>query len=241
MFKVAICDNEEVFITKLAYYIEKYSMDHNVKINIKTYTDGNQLVQDIRSIKYDMILLDICMPNIDGFEIADKVRKMDQEVSIVFVTSYYTIGNGMKGYMFNTLEMIKKPVTYDKLKALMHKIYSHHAECNKERIIIKNKDGIFTVNKEDIVYLKTHKKDVLIYTMSEKIMSYKKIRDFEKSLKTPKFFRCHNSYIVNSEFIHSIKENNIILITQDIIPMSKYRRKDFMRNLAEFIGNIYMN
>ena len=77
-------------------YIEKYGNENHVEVKITSYGSGSQLLLNYQKRKFDVIFLDVSMPEMDGFETAEEIRKSDPDVSIVFCTSYYTITNAGK-------------------------------------------------------------------------------------------------------------------------------------------------
>lgn len=79
-------------------YIEKYGNENHVEVKITSYGSGSQLLLNYQKRKFDVIFLDVSMPEMDGFETAEEIRKSDPDVSIVFCTSYYTITNAGKGF-----------------------------------------------------------------------------------------------------------------------------------------------
>ena len=123
MIKVALCDDIIDYNKKMESYIEKYGNENHVEVKITSYGSGSQLLLNYQKRKFDVIFLDVSMPEMDGFETAEEIRKSDTDVSIVFCTSYYTItnaealksddrGSRMKttkeGFIYNILMFLQK-------------------------------------------------------------------------------------------------------------------------------------
>ena len=85
MIKVALCDDIIDYNKKMESYIEKYSDENHVEVKITSYGSGSQLLLNFQKRKFDIIFLDVSMPEMDGFETAEEIRKSDPDVSIVFV------------------------------------------------------------------------------------------------------------------------------------------------------------
>lgn len=102
---MALCDDIIDYNKKMESYIEKYGNENHVEVKITSYGSGSQLLLNYQKRKFDVIFLDVSMPEMDGFETAEEIRKSDTDVSIVFCTSYYTITNAGK-----VLMEMRKPI-----------------------------------------------------------------------------------------------------------------------------------
>ena len=117
--EIAVCDDEQVHIDRIVKYIEVYSEESEININITSYNSGMALLKDIENddLKYDIIFLDVEMPEINGVDIARQIRKITQDVIICFVTSFdkYAI----QAYGVEALAYVVKPVAYAELKRVL--------------------------------------------------------------------------------------------------------------------------
>lgn len=116
MIKVALCDDIIDYNKKMESYIEKYGNENHVEVKITSYGSGSQLLLNYQKRKFDVIFLDVSMPEMDGFETAEEIRKSDPDVSIVFCTSYYTITNAGKGFEVAAEDFLSKPLLYRKVE-----------------------------------------------------------------------------------------------------------------------------
>ena len=109
---MALCDDIIDYNKKMESYIEKYGNENHVEVKITSYGSGSQLLLNYQKRKFDVIFLDVSMPEMDGFETAEEIRKSDTDVSIVFCTSYYTITNAGKGFEVAAEDFLSKPLLY---------------------------------------------------------------------------------------------------------------------------------
>lgn len=235
LIRIAICDDMEEFIEKQTKLLNRYANEKLVRFHISKFMDGLGLTDAVKNNKYDVIFLDINMPGINGFEIANIIRQYDNDVFIVFNTSFYTTENAMKGYNYNAIDFIQKPLSYVNLRNIMDKIYNKRKLKCEKNIVIRNNKGIFRIAIEDITYIETSHKNVLIHTINTDFISYAKLSTFEVVLKEC-FVRCHKSYLVNMDYIFYIKNNDAILTNKVKIPISKYKKSWFMKTLAAYYG-----
>ena len=110
---MAICDDEEVYVESLAKELERYSREQNKEIKIVKFTKALHFLDQTRD-NYDLIFLDIKMPHVDGIEAAEEIRRRDDKVSIMFLTSY--MQRAADGYGVAAEAFINKPIQYKRLK-----------------------------------------------------------------------------------------------------------------------------
>lgn len=109
MLRVAIVEDEAECREVLRDMISRYAEEQQKQIRVQEFSDGSELVDNYKP-DYDILLLDIEMPHLDGMKAAEKIRETDQDVVIVFITNMAQYA--IKGYEVNALDFIIKPVNY---------------------------------------------------------------------------------------------------------------------------------
>ena len=238
MLKVAICDDIKEYIKNMGVYVERFGKENSVETKICSYVSGDHLMLTYKKKKYDVIFLDISMSKMDGFETAGRIRKLDQDVTIIFCTAYYTIPNAQKAYEVQANDFLKKPIIYKKVESILNKVYKKKIANAEEKFVLKTREGIFSIQLSDIIYLETKNKAVILHTVQRDFVTYQKIYEFENKFDRGDFFRCHNSFLINLEYVESVRNMNIILMDDNktCIPVSKYRKEELLKHLAEHIG-----
>lgn len=195
--RIAICDDlkEEREKTKkaLEYVIGDFSSDE--------FDDGEQLLKMHTEKPYDLIVLDILMPKINGMDTARLLRKTDGKTPIVFLSTSEEFG--VKSYSVCAFDYLLKPIDTDRLKLCMKRLF---AENKKREYVTVVYSGVETkILLSNIIFLESNLRKV-IFTLSEnrKIEINGKLSNFEDFLTKHGFCRCHKSYLVNMEHIDSI-------------------------------------
>ena len=240
MIKVGLCDDIMEYNKKIASYIEEYGKENHIKVKIKSYMSGSQLLLNYQKRKFDIIFLDVSMPGMNGFETAERIRCIDKDVSIVSCTAYYTISNASKGFEVEAEDFLAKPLLYKKIQKVLDKVYRKKLLKAEEKLFLKCQDGVIAVQLSDLIYVETKNKTLVLHTMDGNVEINRKIGELEKRLSNKLFYRCHNSYMVNMDYVEGIESNSVLINNEihqiEYIPISKYRKEDFLKRLADYMG-----
>jgi DNA-binding LytR/AlgR family response regulator len=87
MLRIAICDDEERYVSDVKCMLQKWATEVSAYIQIYCFHDGDSLIQEAETIQFDIVFLDIVMPLINGFDTAKELRSKDKTVKIIFLTS----------------------------------------------------------------------------------------------------------------------------------------------------------
>ena len=101
MIRVAIVEDEAEIREQLMGYVQRYTRQYGTAFEVKTFADGLEILEDYRPA-YDLILLDIEMKHLDGMETARRIRELDPDVMLVFITNMAQYA--IKGYAVGALD-----------------------------------------------------------------------------------------------------------------------------------------
>ncbi|MDE7206749.1 MAG: LytTR family DNA-binding domain-containing protein [Lachnospiraceae bacterium] len=238
MLHIAICDDEKDFVTYLTELIERYAAETGEEIRITPFYDGMELIERYDT-SIDLIFLDIQMRLADGLYTAERVRQFDEEVGIIFLTTLTQYG--LKGYQYQAVNYIIKPIQYVRLKTELNQWLKKHAQFGHSKndspaIVVVNDSGKYKVFLKSLRYVETFNRKLLLHTEQENIISYKSMKEMEQELAAAGFVRCHTSYLVNLLYIKGVKKLELELITGEKLPISQPKRKAFMEQLTEYWG-----
>lgn len=217
--KIAVCDDELIQLQATKAQLEEAYKSLDLRIDV--FQDGRQLIASTEKICYDLIILDIEMPGIDGLSVARKLRELKQETALVFLTSH--LEYALKGYEVNALRYLTKPVKKEQLTEIINHLIEKNSEAR--RILLKAEDEMVMVSVRDILYMEACNQDIRIVTGDREYLRRYNIRDYEEQLNPYFFVRCHRSYLVNLSHIARIAGRDIVVDNQDIIPLSRTREK----------------
>ena len=216
-YNIAIIDDEQVQREYIQEIINTWEKSDN--LNIKTFHNAESFLFDYEDNKdYDILLLDIEMDKINGIELAQKVRKDNERVQIIFITGFADYMS--LGFDVSALHYLMKPVSKEKLHQVLDKAVNLLSK--KETNIIIKVDGQNTIIKlTDIVYVESFGHYISINTINKKEFTIKTgINKFREELDNS-FIIPHRSYIVNLKYVKTISKNSIVLDDNKEIPMAK--------------------
>lgn len=233
--RVAICDDDPASISCITDFVYRICGERGLMPDICSYRDGDELVERY-AIDTDFLFLDVEMPLLDGIQAANMIRERDSHVIIVFMSNYEQYA--IRGYQAGAWRYLLKPIEWP---AFCREISLPLDKCSREKdhtLHIKNDKGVYSVLIDEIFYLEVNaKKNVVVYTRDKEIECYQSLTRMAERLDLPNFYRCHNSYLVNMDYIAYVEKDTIRLRSGVEIPLSKHRRKEFMQAFMEYEGD----
>lgn len=233
MINICIVEDEVEQANLLRSYLSKYEQDTDKHFQVTHLTDGIDLVDDYKG-QFDIILLDIQMKHLDGMAAAEKIRKVDADVVIIFITS--TVQYAVQGYAVDALGYVLKPVPYTAFAQLIEKAVSRvKAKSEKVYIKVTVDDRQLKLDCATVIYIESQRNNVIIHTDSQDYVTAGPLKKFEELLYNHGFSKCHNAYIVNLAQVEAVQKEEVILSNGTRLPISRARKKEFMSELTEDI------
>ena len=147
LIHIAIVEDEPLFVGQLTEYIRRYEKDSGRRIKITTFADGEDITDDYRG-GYDIILMDIQMRFMDGMTAAEKIRTLDHEVIIMFITNM--IQYAVRGYEVDAMDYVVKPVEYFAFSQKLDKAIGRIKRAVQVSISVPTEDGLQKLAVSDI-------------------------------------------------------------------------------------------
>ena len=212
--RIAICDDLEEARKKTAEALRTVVRE----LSITEFDDGKELLRAHAFHPFDLIVLDILMPNMNGMEIAAELRKNDTDTPVIFLSESDEFG--VESYRVFAFDYLLKPIDPEQLKLCMKRLFARFKK--KDYITVTYSGTETNILLSNILYLESNLRKV-IFTLSgnRRIEVTGKLSDFEGALTAHGFCRCHKSYIVNMEHIDSIGDNAFVLTDGKTVKISR--------------------
>ena len=233
MINVCIVEDEADQADILKGYINKYANDRRQQFSISHMSDGIDIVDDYKG-QFDIILLDIQMKHLDGMAAAEKIRDVDSDVIIIFITS--TVQYAVQGYAVDALGYVLKPVPYTQFEQLMDKACAR-VEAKQQHVYIKISvdDKQIKLDCNTVSFIESQRNNVLVHCENDDYVTVGPLKKFEEMLAEHGFSKCHNAYLINLSCVEAVQKEEVILTTGVRLPISRAKKKEFMAALTQDI------
>ena len=234
MIRVAVVEDEEQYREEFLSYLKRYEKESGQHFRISVFTDGDEITEDYQA-DYDLILMDIAMQFMDGMTAAEKIRRLDSEAVIIFITS--TPQFVMRGYAVDALDYVLKPINYFAFSQRIDRAISRMGKRRRRYISVPVKGGIQKLEVSQLRYVEVQDHDLVYHTARGSVLTRGTLAEAEELLGTEQFFRCSKCYLVNLEYVDGI-QNFDILMDNTRIQVSRARKKALMDALNNYMNEV---
>lgn len=219
--KIAICDDMPEQLDKIVELVDEYLHINNLNAEIKTFSHPDMLIKCCKTDSFQLYILDVVMPMMNGVQLGQEIRIFDNEAQIIFTTSAPEYA--LDSFSVNPLNYLVKPIKKDKLfdtiSLAMRKIKA------EQSLTIKAKNGLYTISFSSVVmceYVNHAVKYTLIdgkiiETTTIKGKFYEHIADL---LTDKRFIQPHTSFVVNMSLVERLSRDGITMNGGLFVPIS---------------------
>ncbi len=215
--RVAIVDDESRERDTLRQYLSQYEAECTAGLDVVVFSSGDELLAGYCRV-YDILLLDIEMQGTNGMDTARKIRELDSDVVILFVTNIAQYA--INGYEVAAADYILKPISYYDFKMKFRRAVDIAEQRSKRKFLLEFADSIRRVPVLEIAYVESYGHYLVYHVGKEEIKARENMSDCERKLKDYGFCRIHKSYLVNLEHIVEIKAGSLLLESAQL-PISR--------------------
>lgn len=235
---IAICDDEQESLHTIQK--ELYKSADKLKIEIETYTyhNGNQILDLIYNEKedFDILFLDIDMPDVSGLEVAKKLRQKNSDIILIFISAH-------EQYVFESIEYnpfryIRKSRIEKELIPALKAAYQRLEEMQDSYIIVKTEEAEVRVKHSDIMYFETTARKIGIHLKNGEVLLVRKtIKELYEELNHEYFIKIHSGCVANVKYIGKYSSHDITLDNGEQLIVSRTRIKGVKMTLMNYWGN----
>ena len=247
MIKAILIDDEQHCLESLSMDIEKYCPDIQICKTLSSSKDG---LRYIKTIKPDLVFLDIEMPWMNGFEMLEYLQPLDFEV--IFVTAYDSYA--IHAFKVNAIDYLMKPIdqidlvsAVEKVKQKLLKNENNHEQIQalinqyfnskkQQKIIFSEKDRQKFINPDTIIYIMAESNYSTVYMENSSPLTLSvTLKSIEDKLENLNFLRIHHSYLVNMDKVKEYVKSDggyLIMSDQSIVPISRSKKSILKTKLS---------
>lgn len=231
MIRIAIAEDDQQAAHQLQTYLERFGTENHLQMQITCFSDGAKLAGDYQPV-WDLLLLDVDMPVMNGFDTARSIREVDPEVNIIFITNLAQYA--IRGYDVGALDYLLKPVNYYALSMRLKRVVRLLRLRDTEALMLKTEGNMVRVPLNRIYYIEIFDHNLQYHTVEGTITTGgSTLSNLEKTLASQGFVRCHNCYLVNMRYVDEVHGSTLRVVDQEL-PISRGRRRAVMDALLAY-------
>ena len=234
----------------LLYFIKKYCPSLEVVATCLTFAEA---VKTLNKVEADLVFLDILLDENTSFDLLETINHTNFQ--IIFTTAFdeYAI----QAFKYNTVDYLLKPVVIEQLvdavtraeERIEQKSTANQGEIQQlsnrligrnpfNLLVISGMNKVDFISQDEIIYLKSAGRYTEFHfnDANRQVLATKPIGEFENALDHVKFYRIHNSYIINLNQlvkINKVSGNYCEMVNGDNLPISRRRLEGLLRYFKE--------
>lgn len=229
MIRVAIVEDNDRDARELERCLRRFEQESGEEIRIQRFNNGLNLVEEYAPV-WDLILLDIEMPMLDGMSAAEQIRQKDPVVILIFITNVAQYA--IKGYAVNAMDYVLKPIQYYALSMKLTKVRHILEERSDESVILNVNGDARRIPIRTIRYVETADHRLIWHTTDGEITVFGALRDVEGRLGSA-FAKCNNCYLVNLRYVNGVRDECVVM-GDELLKISRSKKKEFMQALSDY-------
>lgn len=223
---VAVCDDEKVISNEIKNRLHNMYPDYLIDI----YDSGSDLLNNKKN--YDLIFLDIEMPDINGMETAELLRKKGNGEYIIFLTSHTEFMPD--AFKVKAFRFLNKPINDENFFEAVS--CAEKEILNNEKITFIEKGRTILVNYNDIVCVEAYGDGTFMHTKHEIIASNKSLKYWSNRLGNEHFYQVHKSYLIAFRYVKSIGSTETEMhYMKETVPISRRKYSQFKAAFFDYI------
>ena len=224
MYNIAICDDtaRELMGIRDSFTAYRKNRPGIPELEVDVFSKPEDLLEACAKTKYNLLLLDILMPEKNGIETAAEIKRMNPDVSIIYIST--TAEFAMDAFSVNAVSYLLKPYTAEQFDEAMDRVFRELEGVKTEAIPIRNLSGsLMSVDVNDMLYIESREKVIrIVMNSSDDILTRSSLTSiYEHFSKYPNIVKCGGSYILNLIGIRNFDSKSVIMNDGTAIPVPR--------------------
>ncbi|MDO5330820.1 MAG: LytTR family DNA-binding domain-containing protein [Bacillota bacterium] len=245
MLYIALLDDDQVALGISKTVLESFFTQKGIEFKLDCFSSPLSFLSNAKEVEYELVILDIDMPEMDGIEVAKRVRDIKFDATIIFLSQKENLV--FDCFSVRPFGFIRKNKLYEDFAKIMN-LYLSNANNLDERggsLTIKSKAGILNLKIRDIVYIEGNRNYQSIHLKNEECVDIRMLlSELEEKLSSQGFLRIQKGFLVNSFYIRRIEKKEVVLTNGYMLPISSKRREEIMEEYLKITrkqDNIFLS
>lgn len=215
--------------------LDSYVMPGGDAVRCDVYENALDLLSALPSQHYDVLLMDILMPGFNGIEAARDIRKFNEEIPIIFLTSSPEFA--VESYRVHAFDYLMKPVDAKELFKGLDRIFTMKRESVSHSLTIHTAKAVHVIPLSKLEYVEIDNRTLLFHLVDGDVKSVLgRLSDYEERLLShPNFLKVHRSYVINMELMKALSKNSFVTMTGKNIPISRNLLADVQKQYVNYL------
>ena len=232
MLKIALCDDNIKQRKLLKDILSPWFELQDISYMYSEFNNGYDLIKNYTKSSFDLIFLDIEMPEIDGMSTARALREIDDYSLIIFITAYpdYVF----QGYEVHAFHYILKPYNKQKIIDVVFQALTRINNSSNDYFLIPQGSSNYRINLSQTLFFSSERRKITVHIKDKVPLEYYgKLDDLALQLP-PYFCRIHQRYLVNLQYVQVVLEHEVKLEGYNL-PISRSCKPNFLIAFAQFM------
>ena len=235
MYRIALVDDEKIFTDQIEEYIRQYQAENPAEFQVSVFHSSTEFIAGFQK-EYDLILLDVEMPQLNGMELAHKIRETDEQVVLMFITNMAQYA--IHGYSVGALDFVTKPINYYTFAMKLTRALKRVPKKESTSVLLTMADGVKRIDIKQIYYLEVQNRLLHYHTEEGEFVVRGSLQAAEERLSGHPFEKCNHWYLVNLMHIKEVRKN-IVVVGSHELEISRRNKTSFLKALTDYMGGNY--
>lgn len=236
MLTVALIEDDDAAAARLAACLDEFSNRSGERFQVIRFPEATGFIEDYRPI-YDLVLMDIEMPTMNGMDAARRLREVDGEVVLIFVTN--AAQYAATGYEVDALDYLVKPYQFPEFERKLRRAV-RLCRQDSEAVVVKQHGGTVRVLLRDVAYIEVRGHSLLLRTEDGVVRGKGTLQEMQERLGGRGFLRCSKGFLVNQKHVRSVTGSTLTMTSGEQLAVGRAFKRSFMDELAACLGESHV-
>ncbi|MCH5351449.1 MAG: response regulator transcription factor [Clostridiales bacterium] len=232
MIKAAIVEDNLSHAKTIEEFLMRCASECGRTVDVVSYQSGEEFLHAYDKA-FDLVFLDIELPDKDGMTVAREIREIDKSVLIIFVTNLAQYA--INGYDVSAFDFIIKPVGYYNFAMKLRRAFESLASSCKRKIWVTTRQGKQMIDAEKLKYVEVMQHTLVFHMTDGTVSGTGTLKSVQSALAGMPFELCNRCYLVNLHYVTQI-DGNSVCVGGEYLQISVPKKKDFLSALNKFLA-----
>lgn len=221
MLKIALCDDDSQFVSKLTGLIQSLLQSGTELPVITTYINPVALTASVSDgERYDIYILDVEMPDLNGMDVAKRIREYQPNAALIFLSSHLSYAT--EGYKVQAMRYVSKLDLDHALPEVLEQAVAALEKTDTRSIIVQHYQNYTRILHKDILYVQKMQRSIQIVTDRQgNFKDNRGIKELFSEIDDPRFIFTDRAYFVNLDYVQELNGSWLVLTNEDRVPISR--------------------